>query len=68
MRLKQDNEVKDMLNEHYDVIATIKQAAGAKKGIIDGMSFIEFAPEHEISVTIKQIAKMIINGTIKENK
>ena len=67
-RLTQDNEVKDMLNKNYNVIATIKQAAVAKKGVVDGMSFIEFAPEHEISVTIKQIAKMIINGTIKENK
>ena len=67
-RLTQDNEVKDMLNKNYNVIATIKQAAVAKKGVVDGMSFIEFAPEHEISVTIKQIAEMIINGTIKENK
>lgn len=67
-RLTQDNEVKDMLNKNYNVIATIKQAAVAKKGVVDGMSFIEFAPEHEISVTIKQIAKIIINGTIKENK
>ena len=68
MRLKQDNEVKDMLYKNYHVIATIKQAAIAKKGVFDGISVIESAPDHEISVNIKQIAKMLIDGTIRKEK
>lgn len=65
-RVTQDNEVLEKLEREYRVIATIRQAAVAKKGVFDGISVVEYVPEHEISVNVKKVAAMLINGMLRE--
>lgn len=65
-RIKTDNDVLEKLYKEHKVIAVIRKAAVAKKGIFDGISAVEYAPEHEISVAVKQVADMLIKGLLRK--
>ena len=64
-RVKTDNQVLHKLQKHDKYLLTIKQAAVARQGVLDGISFVEFKPNHEISIAVTQIADMIISGELR---
>lgn len=66
-RVNQDNQILERLTSEFRYITTIKQAAVAKKGVFDGISAVEYAPGHEISIEVMKVADQLISGEIRRN-
>jgi chromosome partitioning protein len=60
-RIKDDQEVLQVLQEKYNVIAIIKKLAIAKKGVYDGLAVVEQDSSNEIAAEYKKIANYIID-------
>ena len=65
-RIKQDSDVLVALLDKYDVLAIIRQAAVAKKGVFDGISAVEYMPSHEISKAMISLARDIVEDTVQD--
>lgn len=67
-RLSHDKAILEKLYKEYRVVAVMKQAAVAKKGVYDGISAIEFMPTHEISVNVLKLAEMLTKGMLRKGE
>lgn len=67
-RIKQDNEILEKLYNEYRVVAVMKMAAVAKKGVFDGISTVEFMPGHEISTNVLKLAEMLTKNMLRKEK
>lgn len=65
-RLTHDRSILEKLYKEYRVVAVMKQAAVAKKGVYDGISAVEFMPTHEISVNVLKLAEMLTRGMLRK--
>lgn len=59
-RVKDDNEILDLLREDYTVLGVVKRTAQAKKGMYDGLSAVEFAPKSELAQEYEKIADLLV--------
>lgn len=62
-RVNDDKAILQLLNANFNVIGTIKKAAKAKKGILDGKSVVENYPDSEIAQEYIKISDYIIEET-----
>lgn len=62
MRISDDRDVLELLRSEYKLLGVIKRLAAAKKGIYDGLSAVEQAPDSEIAKEYVVIANMIMSG------
>ena len=59
-RVKDDNEILQALQEKYNVIGIVKKLAIAKKGVYDGRSVSEQAPNNDIATEYDKVSEYII--------
>lgn len=59
-RIKDDNEILELLREEYNVLGVIKRTAQAKKGMYDGLSAVEFAPRSELAQEYERIIDILM--------
>ncbi|MCD8287988.1 MAG: AAA family ATPase [Porphyromonadaceae bacterium] len=59
-RVTSDKNILARLESEYRVVARMKLAAVAKKGLYDGISVVELNPTHEISVSMMELANKIV--------
>lgn len=62
-RIKDDNEILDVLENNYRVIGVVKRLAVAKKGVPDGISAGEQPKNNEIALEYEKISDLIIKET-----
>lgn len=60
-RIKDDNDILELLQEEYNVIGIIKRTAQAKKGMYDGMATVEFSPKSELALQYEKLVEKILN-------
>jgi len=60
MRVKDDNEILQALQDKYHVIGVVKKMAIAKKGVYEGRSVSEQAPKNEVATEYDKISDYII--------
>lgn len=59
-RVKDDNEILELLREEYNVLGVIKRTAQAKKGMYDGLSAVEYAPRSELAQEYERIIDALV--------
>lgn len=59
-RVKDDNEILQLLQEKYNVIGVVKKMAIAKKGVYDGRSVSEQSPKNEVAKEYDKVSNYII--------
>jgi len=59
MRVKDDNEVLQLIKDNYEVITVVKKLAIARKGIYDGLSVAQLAPGNEITKAYNEAVEFI---------
>lgn len=59
-RVKDDNDILQLLKEKYNVIGVVKKMAIAKKGVYEGRSVSEQAPKNEIAKEYDKVSNYII--------
>lgn len=59
-RVKDDNDILRALQERYNVLGIVKKMAIAKKGVYDGLSVAQQAPNNDIAVEYDRISQIII--------
>lgn len=60
MRVKDDREILQLLQEKYNVIAAVKKLAIVKKGVYDGKAVLEQAPNNEAAAEYQKVADCIL--------
>ena len=60
VRVKDDNEILQALNEKYNVIGVVKKMAIAKKGVYDGRSVSDQAPKNDVATEYDKVSDYII--------
>lgn len=58
--VKDDNDVRALLNEEVPVLATVKKAVATRKGIYEGKSIVEMLPKSEVAMAYDRVAEQII--------
>lgn len=59
-RVKDDNEILELLREEHTVLGVIKRTAQAKKGMYDGLSAVEFAPRSDLAQEYERIIDILM--------
>ena len=59
-RVKDDNKILFAIKDKYNVIATIKKLAIAKKGIYDGLTVADQSPDNDIAKEYDKVCEYII--------
>lgn len=67
-RVADDREILALLRKEYNLLGVIKRLAVAKKGIYDGLSAVEQAPNSELAKEYVAIAEMIMFGKEKREE
>jgi chromosome partitioning protein len=67
-RVADDREILTLLRKEYNLLGVIKRLAVAKKGIYDGRSAVEQAPNSELAKEYVAIAEMIMFGREKREE
>ena len=62
IRVGDDRDILALLQKEYNLLGVVKRLAVAKKGLYDGQTAVEQAPESQIAQEYKAIAKMLIDG------
>lgn len=60
MRVKDDREILQLLQEKYSVVATVKKLAAVKKGVCDGKAVTEQAPTNDAATEYEKVAACIM--------
>ena len=60
MRVKDDREILQLLQEKYAVVATVKKLAIVKKGVCDGKAVTEQAPTNDAATEYEKVAACIM--------
>lgn len=64
----EDREILEKLQSEYNVIAIIKKAAVAKKGIYDGIPVVLQFKNSDVAIEYYNVANMIISGNYKRDE
>jgi len=60
MRVKDDREILQLLQDKYSVVATVKKLAAVKKGVCDGKAVTEQAPTNDAATEYEKVAACIM--------
>ena len=61
-RVSDEREILALLKKEYNLLGVVKRLAVAKKGLYDGRTAVEQAPERPDAQEYTAIAKMLIDG------
>ena len=60
MRVKDDREILQLLQQKYNVVAVVKKLAIVKKGVYDGKAVTEQAPNNDAAEEYRKVAQCIL--------
>lgn len=61
-RIRDHNDILEIMKKKYDVLGVIKKAADATRGIYDGMTVCEKMPKSDVAIEYKKISEIILKG------